>query len=59
VALIFWTGTPDSNKACIAAILDRVTRVVHVPYVVDQDEDGGWRGTISRYAGIFDHLFAT
>jgi len=32
------TPTP----AIMAAIMAAVTRIVHVPYVVEQDEDGVW-----------------
>jgi predicted RNase H-like HicB family nuclease len=34
------------------AILDDVTRVVHVPYVVEQDEDGIWCAVAQLRPGV-------
>jgi predicted RNase H-like HicB family nuclease len=34
------------------AILDVVTRVVHVPYVVEQDEDGVWCASAQLRPGV-------
>ena len=33
-------------------ILDFVTRVVHVPYIVDQDEDGVWCASAQLRPGV-------
>ena len=33
-------------------ILDVVTRVVHVPYVAEQDEEGGWYASAQLRPGV-------
>jgi predicted RNase H-like HicB family nuclease len=32
--------------------MGRVTRVVHVPYVVEQDEDGDWSASAHLRPGV-------
>ena len=34
------------------AIIDPVTHVLHVPYVVEQDEDGGWHASAYLRLGV-------
>jgi predicted RNase H-like HicB family nuclease len=34
------------------AIIDPVTHTVHVPYVVGQDEDGGWHASAHLRFGV-------
>ena len=41
-----------STRPTTGAILDLVTRVVHVPYVVEQDEDGGWYASAQLRPGV-------
>ncbi len=46
------SGTKDLYSSRLAAIVDAVSRVVHVPYTIEQDEDGVWCASAQLRVGV-------